>query len=317
MDTAIEGAHAVTDDASSGWPPYPQTSSDTKEFAQALYGAQLAAPKTRTETIEARYRSQFDVEAELFKNFHTTLRDIGKTTVTRTDSLAQLVQTASAAIVTLYTGVLGFVFVAGGTALPLRALIPAIFLGLAVVLAAAYAAFLTPIPDTPYRPTSLPRQNALAQTRAVLRFVRVRNHTRARAIRAAVVALGLGVLFLPAPFIALGSAGAPAPAVHATELPNIPEDAPAEALPELVVARYQVELSEAAAIRAGERSAGPTAAETELLGIRMQVADANFLLLAALLAVVGFLFAAFYKVPSDSDGEAMQRNDCRSTASMT
>lgn len=277
-----------------GWPAYPPTDTATKELAAALYSAELTGPKSRLETLESRYRSQFDTEAEMFKNFHTTLRDLAKASASRVDSLSQLIQTAAGAIVTLYTGVLAVVFAADGIALPLRALVPAVFLGLAIVFAAAYAAFLTPVDDTPYLPTSMPRENVLAQTKAVLNFVRVRNNTRSRAIRSAVVSLGLGVLFLPSAFISIASATPPAPS---TPYPEVPAAAPADALPDLWVARYQAELTEIAELRAEERNPARQPATFELFGLPIQVADALITGLAFALALLGFLVAFFVRVP--------------------
>jgi hypothetical protein len=287
----------MTKSAPQGWPAYPDTDPDVKDLAVAVYNAELVPQKSRLETNEARYRSQFDSETELFKNFHTTLRDMAKSAASRVDTLAQLVQTAAGAIVTLYTGVLALVFAAGGTELPLRALIPAVFLGLAVVLAAAYAAFLTPIDDTLFVPRSRPRENAMRQTQAIQRYVRIRNNTRVRAIRSAVVSLGLGVLFLPAAFVAIGSSEAPSTTSYSVDYPPIPADAPADALPDLYLARYQAQVTETSVIRAAERDVTPAPRTVDIAGVRLQLADVLIGALALILALIGFTIAARYRVP--------------------
>jgi hypothetical protein len=116
---------------------------------------------------------------------------------------AELVQKSAAAIGTLYAGILAVTFSSGGRQLPLRGVVPAIFLGLAIVLSTVYVAYSTHPKSVPLdvAPVSPPER---MQTRLnnFLRIVTEAVERRAYWLRASVIALGLGVLFLPAPFIA-------------------------------------------------------------------------------------------------------------------
>jgi len=113
------------------------------------------------------------------------------------------VRNASAGIVTLYTGVLGFVFgfAEGGTDLPPTALIPAFFLGGSVALAAFYVAYIGrqlptagPKPSTSFRVLAERRLTAFTEWASALALA------RAAFLRASVFALVFGVVFLPVPF---------------------------------------------------------------------------------------------------------------------
>ncbi|MEY9850633.1 hypothetical protein ABH923_000311 [Leifsonia sp. EB41] len=139
---------------------------------------------------------------------------------------ATTVQAASAAIATLYTGALGFVFSTTSSSFPLRGLLTPLFLGLAVVLSTFYLAFLTPA--TKYF-TSPPGGQATVSKNVWARVNDVGDRVdkvagrRAWAIRSAVVALGVGLVCMPLPFITSTSfSQTPTAAVTPTSWPTPP-----------------------------------------------------------------------------------------------
>ncbi len=135
-----------------------------------------------------------------------TLLDATTKSVERARASGQYVQGAAAAVGTLYTAVLALVFTAKDNPLPFRGLLPTFFLGLAVVLAAFYVAFLTQP-----RGTAGPRFGSFTadEARMIIRadfFVRWSNRMvaeRQEFIRGAVMSLAIGVVLLPVGFIDL------------------------------------------------------------------------------------------------------------------
>jgi hypothetical protein len=126
----------------------------------------------------------------------------------RARSSGQFVQGAAAAVGTLYTGALTLVFAAKDNPLPARGLIPTLFLGGSLVLAAFYTAYLTKVGVIPQ-----PRMPAKADDSRRL-FARAAWFVgwsgagalnRAHFLRAAVVSLAVGVFALPLPFISFSA----------------------------------------------------------------------------------------------------------------
>lgn len=152
---------------------------------------------------------RYESDVRLHEAFHANIAEIAKGGMERSRSGAEFVEKAAAAVAGLYTGLLGLVFVAKDNPLPSRGLIPAMFLGLAVVLAFAYLAFLkkpSSIAGIPARATL--REAQEERTWFLVRWVRAGIMNKKYAIRAAVIALGFGVAFLPAPFLEFPTAAA-------------------------------------------------------------------------------------------------------------
>jgi len=95
-----------------------------------------------------------DADASNLAKFHDTMTTLAIGSVDRARAGAELVQKASAALVTLYTGVLALVFSVTNNPLPPRGVLAPVFLGLAVVLSTAYIAYLEP--TTGYNPAPTP-----------------------------------------------------------------------------------------------------------------------------------------------------------------
>ncbi|HET7121112.1 MAG TPA: hypothetical protein VFI17_07665 [Solirubrobacterales bacterium] len=169
-----------------------------------------------TELQKARWESEFS----LAKLFHEKISEVAAGSVERSRDSAKYIQTASAAIATLYTGSLGLVFSVTDHPLPLRGVFATVFLGLSVALAAAYLAFIT----TPRRlkmfegGASMTEQQ-MNRTAFLIKWVNTTVRDRRWAIRASVLCLGFGVAFIPAAFI---SSHRPAAVPAAPAAPTIP-----------------------------------------------------------------------------------------------
>ncbi len=142
-------------------------------------------------------------------SYFQAVLDIEKGAIERSRSAADLVQKAAAAIGGLYTGVLGVSFSVTNKPLPPQGFIPAIFLGLAIALSTAYVAYVSKPSDVSLNPlhTSPP----MRMQRHINNFFRIVSSAVQRRgywIRASVLALGVGVITLPAPFLAVPSFGA-------------------------------------------------------------------------------------------------------------
>jgi len=142
--------------------------------------------------------------------YYQTLLEAGKASLERARSAAELVQKAAAAIGTLYAGVLGVSFSVADRRFPLRGIIPALFLGLAIALSMVYAAYITRPGEVALQDLSTSPPERL-QGRLVNFFAIITDAVQRRStwLRASVVSLGLGVFFLPTAFVTFGNSGQP------------------------------------------------------------------------------------------------------------
>lgn len=197
------------------WPAPPPGHEDDPELRkillQAEADAELARRREAAEQAAAEaalgrelQKSAQATEDELAKAVHAARLEIGKTAIDRGIGAAEFIRNAAAAIVTLYTGVLGVAFATGedSTPLPARGIVPAVFLGLAITCAAGYVALLAKADQTsaPKPHSSLPifqerRLNAFIEWTSKIALDRV------RFLHSAVLSLGLGVLLLPVAFV--------------------------------------------------------------------------------------------------------------------
>jgi hypothetical protein len=223
----------------------------------------LAVDIERQAELAAEAASQA-VKDAYDKAYFQALLDVATGSLDRSRSAADFVQKAAAAIGILYTGVLGVSFSVANQPLPPQGFISAIFLALAMTLATAYVAYAGKPDDVALEPLN---------TEASIRFQRhLRNFfhiitaavgKRQSWLRASVLALGLGVLFLPAVFITLPSPSEPAasgtaanaPASPAWPTPPAVSSDIATALIQSVVFKAQVD--EVAAQRQKARSGSP------------------------------------------------------------
>lgn len=201
----------------SGWPDPPKVGSggDELELAKILYEAQVTAhaDRLREEAERAarehqdeleRRRAAWAAEYALEKSVHDARLEVARGSIERSRAGAEFVRNAAAGIVGLYTGILGVTFATteGATPLPAEGVVPAVFLGFALVFATAYVAFLSKAPSLP--PPAPHSALRVFQESRLNRFVQwVSNFAfhRAYTLHAAVFNLAFGALFLPAPFI--------------------------------------------------------------------------------------------------------------------
>jgi hypothetical protein len=173
-----------------------------------LFEAKLEVRKKRTDEQIARKKALEDADRENEKAFYTALLEVAKGSIDRARASADVVQKAAAAIVTLYVGILGVAFAVAENPLPLRGVYPAIYLGLAIALSTVFLAFL---PDASEEETveasgvGEEDVRGLALANLFIRWTRAQALVRSRWLRASVIALAVGVAFLPAPFITAGS----------------------------------------------------------------------------------------------------------------
>jgi len=250
------------------WPALPPDLVDDQKaheaWASAIAEAVVDAEKTVRGVGAARAKSEDDLNQKLADTL-TTLTVGG---IDRARTGAQFIQTAATAIAGLYTGVLAVLFVADQAA-PIRSFIPVLFLGLAVVLATYYLAFVVPGTGIA-RPAYENNNDADVWVRLnyVSLWVRRIVFRRAGALRAAVICLFFGLLFLPIgvahlpPDLDIQGLPAPEPAKQSDVIwpaPTILPDA------SLSVALYTAQLAEFRDNLPGKSSGTPdTTARDEL-----------------------------------------------------
>lgn len=166
------------------------------EWEKSLFDAKL-------KRVESIADAEETIDAEFFKSLFA----VAQGSIDRARASADTVQKASAAIAALYTSLLGVAFSIKENPLPSRAIIPMLFLGVAVVASTAYLAYQT-------RPGSVgvltPRGSAyernLERARSLIEWTRASAENRGYMLKLSVIALAAGLAFLPAPWVSFNSA---------------------------------------------------------------------------------------------------------------
>jgi hypothetical protein len=167
-----------------------------------LFKAKLQRLNDHAKAVEARSQKEVENELDLQNAFHKALVEGARSAIDRSRAAADTVQKASAALLAVYTGILGLTFSVAEHPLPSRGVIAALFLGLAVVFSSAYLAYLTrPLSVRAPAPQSSLREAAMARTRTFIEWAGGPVRQRAYWLRASVVALGVALMFFPAPFV--------------------------------------------------------------------------------------------------------------------
>lgn len=178
----------------------------------------------------AMEKADWDAEYANDKAFQQSLLDATKGAIDRAKARAELIEKAALAVGTIYAGVLGTTFSITEKQMPIRGIVPSVFLAFAIAAAMVYLAYLTRPPGVD--PLELHSSHVESQRRRINYFVTWVSATifhRSYWLRSAVVSLAFGVAFLPLPFI------------------HIPDDEPAN------------ELETQTAVSAAEKSPEPTA----------------------------------------------------------
>lgn len=152
-------------------------------------------------------RAIWDNEYKLLQAAHNAYFEVAKGQVDRVAASAELVLKAASAIATIYTSVLGLSFVVNQqvtNVLPGRGLVPAMFLGLSIVLAIAFRAYITK-PDPIQEPAAdelIPVRQRKRRNTFIL-WARRGAMTHRYWLQTAVISLGVGVALLPMPYLHL------------------------------------------------------------------------------------------------------------------
>ncbi len=183
--------------------PAPGAALASDAAAAAEYAAKLDVRSKRVDADVARAQAYTDADLSSLASFHQHAMSLAAASVDRAQSAALSVQRAAAAIALLYTGVVGLAFSVTSRPLPSRGSLSPVFLGLAVVLATAYVAYLGPNRATvsPPRPGPGLEAQALERLSVFIELTQAVVAARSRLLRSSVAALGLGLALLPAPFV--------------------------------------------------------------------------------------------------------------------
>ncbi len=200
-----------------GWPPFPSTPADDaqwKDYLTALYTGQVKAVTDRLAADASlnadREKAAWTNEYALAQAVQQAYLDVTKAALDRARAGATFVQVAASAVATIYGALLALQFsVSANTprALPPWGVGPALFLGLAIALAAVYLAYIQTNDRVP-GPTPHAFLGAWQQERleAFSRWTATAALLRASYLHASVVSLACGVAFLPLTYINFQSA---------------------------------------------------------------------------------------------------------------
>ncbi len=152
------------------------------------------------ETVD--YANEYATFQEVYKGYI----EVAKGGIDRSLQRADFVQKVAAAIGTVNAGILALSFSAkDGKVLPVTAVASAIFLGISFVMAATYVSFLTQPGKSIAEPTGgTLRMDQLARRNTFIVWTRNAVLRRRYCLQASVVSLGVGIFFLPAPYISIG-----------------------------------------------------------------------------------------------------------------
>jgi hypothetical protein len=156
---------------------------------------------------EARRDADRTAETALLKAVHDAYIDVTKGSLDRSVSRAQFLTATIGAVSTAYTAFLGVRFaVASNKPAPARGLVPVVFLGLALALAALYVAFLSRrAARRRLLPTGIGGVVAEERLKIFMEWTFAGVAARAWALRTGIVAFAVGIAELPLPFISIPS----------------------------------------------------------------------------------------------------------------
>jgi hypothetical protein len=159
------------------------------------------------EVLDARVDTDRAAETALLSALHTAYIEICKSSLDRSVKRAEFLTATIGAVATTYTTLLGINYaVANGKPLPERAMLPVIFLGIALLLAAVYVAFLRKtVTARRLLPTSVGGQVAEERLKTFMEWTFAGVLSRTWALRTAIVSFAVGVALLPLPFVAISN----------------------------------------------------------------------------------------------------------------
>jgi hypothetical protein len=147
-----------------------------------------------------------DNEYKMAQAIHNAYLDVARAEAGKATERAEFIQKAAAAISTVYVAVIGLSFGTGQYVkpLPVQGVITTIFLGLAIFLSTAYVAYITkPNPEPGVHEARNFKELQLERLNVFIRWARSPVLRRIYLLQASVISLGIGIIFLPAAFLAL------------------------------------------------------------------------------------------------------------------
>ncbi len=232
----------------------------TIEMKQAAVDPPPSDPSALDEDDRAVLKEARAANVASLTAFHASLITIASGSVDRARAGATATVTAASAIATVYAGLLALVFNAGGTALPTRALLAPIFFAVAIALATAYMAFITPS-NVKRKVDESGGWGAKAYNRVAF-FI---SYTRAIVLRrvwmlqAAVIALAIAIIGIALPFVAPG-AQQPAATTDTAVAVDWPRPGASSGDPALDALLYDAQLKQAVAVADAQTKAENEAA---------------------------------------------------------
>lgn len=196
-------------------PPVPETlPPDSQcEMEKLLYQTQLRIVADRQQVFTEHERAMIAeqdkaLNAYIFaceQSVYNAYLEVTKGTIDRAQARAVFVEKAAGTIGAAYGVVLGLSFsLDKGHPLPVRGLVPTVFLGLSIVLVAVYLAFITHSErSVSVEPQPLPELQRIENLKAFIKWTSDITLNRSRWLQSAVISLGFGVLFLPIGFLEL------------------------------------------------------------------------------------------------------------------
>jgi hypothetical protein len=186
------------------WPD-PSDKITDDELKKALYTAELEVVTNQLSALADREkvaRASFDTMNQAVFNAYL---DVAKGQIERATSRAEFIEKAAGTIATLYTGILAFTFnaeLSKGKAFPAVGIAPTIFLGLSIVLAMFYLAYIMrPRRFKASTSSGLLPQHLIDERNNFISWASNSVLERAPWLQTAVLSLGFGVIFLPVVYL--------------------------------------------------------------------------------------------------------------------
>ncbi len=194
----------MIDPSQLSWPEPPDKISDG-DLKKARYTAELEVVTNQLSVQadrEKAARASYDTLNQAIINAYL---DVAKGQIDRATGRAEFIEKAAGTIATIYTGILAFTFNADlskGKAFPAVGIAPTIFLGLSIVFAMFYLAYITrPRGFKASTSSGLLPQHIIDERNNFISWTSNSVLERAPWLQTAVLSLGFGVIFLPVSYL--------------------------------------------------------------------------------------------------------------------
>lgn len=163
------------------------------------------AQETVRQAVRAAHREH---EFALHKAIQDAYIEVARGELARRMDRADFVQKAAAAISTAYVGIIALTFGLGegNTPLPAQGIAPTFFLGLAILFSTVYISYITRPDDerrgdSPPTPTGLLPLHQRQRLNEFIYWTREPGLRRLYFLQAAVISLGIGIIYLPVAYL--------------------------------------------------------------------------------------------------------------------